>query len=129
MIKTLLALSVLASAITFTGCATATPYQPKSLTGGYSDKDLGDGQWKVEFKGNSFLSKEKTEEYTDRRAKEVCGGEYTLEKDDSKCGEAIQVLANCEMQHIIWTVKCSHFESGESAETTAPQVETNPELN
>ena len=111
MIKPFLALSMLAAAITFTGCATS--YQPKGLTGGYVDEELGDGLWQVEFLANTWTSREKVEGYADRRAKELCGGNYEIEEDNSNCAEFIQLSKRCEQDRLIWIIQCTSAEQAD----------------
>jgi hypothetical protein len=43
-------LALLAAALALASCATA--YQPRGMTGGYQERQLGDARWYVEFFGN-----------------------------------------------------------------------------
>jgi hypothetical protein len=63
--------------------ACATGYQKYSLTGGYKDKDLGDGKYLVEYYGNGTTSEETVEEYWSQRASELCpSGFETLDTEN-----------------------------------------------
>lgn len=68
--RTTLAVAVLA------GCA--TPYQPRGLSGGYSEQSLGHGRWAIEFGGNSYTSQSTVTAYSHRRASELCPGGYDV---------------------------------------------------
>lgn len=48
------------------GCATA--YQPKGLTGGFSETDLGPTTFKIGFSGNGFTSAERSSDFALLRA-------------------------------------------------------------
>ena len=50
-------------------CATA--YQKKSFTGGFSETQLGENVWKVNFKGNGATSQERAEDFTLLRCAEL----------------------------------------------------------
>ena len=52
--------------------ACATPYQQKGFTGGFSDVQLAENMWKVNFNGNSYTSAEKSTNYTLLRCAELC---------------------------------------------------------
>lgn len=52
------------------GCA--TPYQPHGFLGGYSEMKLGDDSYVVYFAGNGYTSSLTADQYTHRRAKELC---------------------------------------------------------
>ncbi len=45
----------------FTGCATT--YQPAGLSGGYQEKELENNVYQITFSGNSFISKEKINDF------------------------------------------------------------------
>jgi hypothetical protein len=51
--------------------ACATPYQARSLTGGFSDTRLDANTFRVEFLGNAYTARERVETYLLRRAAEV----------------------------------------------------------
>lgn len=57
---------ILAAAIALCGCATA--YQSKSLTGGFSETDLGPTSFKISFVGNGFTSAERSSDFAMLRA-------------------------------------------------------------
>ena len=60
----------IASTLLFlSGCATL--YQPRGLTGGYSDFQLDSNTYRVEFKGNGFTSREIVEIYLLYRCAEI----------------------------------------------------------
>ena len=40
----------------------ATTYQKKSFTGGFSETQLGENVWKVNFQGNGYTSRERTDD-------------------------------------------------------------------
>lgn len=52
-------------------CETATPYQPRSDQGGYSDQRLGENRYRVTFVGNAVTSRETVEDYLLLRAAQV----------------------------------------------------------
>ena len=56
-------------------CATATPYQPnlpgQNVSGGYSEKYLGQNRYKVWFAGNTLTSRDTVEGYLLYRAAEL----------------------------------------------------------
>lgn len=68
MKKLLIGLSALL-VLLFTGCATS--YQPDALTGGYNEMQLDENVFKVSFRGNAYVSKEKAVNYALLRAGEV----------------------------------------------------------
>lgn len=51
--------------------ACSTPYQKEGLTGGYSDKYLGDDKWMITIRGNGYTSISTVYEYFYRRAGEI----------------------------------------------------------
>ena len=57
-----------------TGCATS--YQQTGFTGGFEDVDLGGGRYKISFLGNGYTKTDTVKEYTYRRARELCKGDY-----------------------------------------------------
>lgn len=62
-------LAALAALVGF-GCV--TPYGPMGFTGGYRDRKISDGVYRIEVAGNGFTSAWTLEEYFERRAKELC---------------------------------------------------------
>jgi hypothetical protein len=59
----------LAMALAVAGCATA--YQSRSLTGGYSETQLGENTFEVSFKGNGYTSPERASDLALLRSAEV----------------------------------------------------------
>ena len=51
------------------GCA--TPYQSKSLTGGYSETQLAPDVFRIAFRGNAYTSSERAQDFTLLRAAEL----------------------------------------------------------
>jgi hypothetical protein len=49
----------------------ATTYQKKSFTGGFSETQLGENVWKVNFKGNGYTSQERADDFTLLRCAEL----------------------------------------------------------
>ena len=49
-------LAVLAAALALASCATA--YQPRSMTGGYQERQLSEARWYVEFFGNGHTQRD-----------------------------------------------------------------------
>lgn len=45
------------------GCATVTPYQPHSWTGGYKERLVGPNRWYVEFFGNGHTNRDTVTAY------------------------------------------------------------------
>lgn len=56
--------------ILFSGCA--TPYQRVGLTGGYSETQLDDNVFKVNFRGNGYTSSERSADLCLLRSAELC---------------------------------------------------------
>lgn len=61
-----LRVAMLVAIVSIGGCATA--YQPKSLTGGFSETDLGPTRFKIAFSGNGFTSAERASDFAILRA-------------------------------------------------------------
>ncbi|HEX8300174.1 CC0125/CC1285 family lipoprotein [Sphingomonas sp.] len=63
----------LAGSAALGGCMTATPYQPATgySANGYSDQQLEDDRFQVNFRGNSLTSRETVERYLLFRAAEL----------------------------------------------------------
>lgn len=61
--------------LTLFACTTATPYQPETagqrISGGYSEKRLGNNRYRVHFSGNTLTSRETVEGYLLYRAAEL----------------------------------------------------------
>jgi len=51
------------------GCA--TPYQSEGFRGGYSDTQLAPDVFRITFKGNAYISKERTQDFALLRAAEL----------------------------------------------------------
>jgi hypothetical protein len=71
-----LLLAPLAAALLVAGCATPTPYQPLGVrgtgaSGGFSEQRLEDNRYRVSFRGNSYTSRERVENYLLFRAAEI----------------------------------------------------------
>lgn len=49
-----------------------TPYQPNGLRGGYSHEKLGDGDYRVVFRGNGFSMDDQAQDFALMRAAELC---------------------------------------------------------
>ncbi|CAI3801875.1 CC0125/CC1285 family lipoprotein [Rheinheimera sp. MM224] len=86
--------------LAISGCARMvaweTPYDKESAwdkVGGYSDKQIGEGKFELTYKGNSVTSIEKIDQYWHRRAKELCNGEYTFEKNNNMTNKDSAVMA------------------------------------
>jgi hypothetical protein len=60
------------------GCRYPTPYQPMGYRGGYSDEQLGNGDYLVKVKVNGFTSSGTAFEYLHRRAGELCPSGYDI---------------------------------------------------
>jgi hypothetical protein len=70
------ALLAVAAALTLTACETATPYQPVTAhndmaRGGYSEQQIEENRWRVEFEGNSLTSRQTVERYLLFRAAQL----------------------------------------------------------
>jgi hypothetical protein len=86
--------------LAISGCARMvaweTPYDKESAwdkVGGYSDKQIGEGEFELTYKGNSVTSIEKIDQYWHRRAEELCKGEYTFEKSNNMTNKDSAVMA------------------------------------
>lgn len=53
-----------------TGCA--TPYQPSSITGGFSELKLSENSYLVEFKGNAYTRASSARDFAVLRGAELC---------------------------------------------------------
>jgi hypothetical protein len=103
--------------------ACATSYQPDGYSGGYRDRQVGDNQYLVSFRGNGFTKQATVEDYAFRRAQEIC--EQTgfrrfqlLSKDGSRKEEAIgQKTASCTS---------SGYRTGSYYNTNAECTESEP---
>ncbi|MCY4362884.1 MAG: hypothetical protein OXE42_11985 [Gammaproteobacteria bacterium] len=51
------------------GCATS--YQPKGLTGGFSEIQIAEGTYQITFEGNAYTDKRKTIDFTLLRSAEI----------------------------------------------------------
>ncbi|MCS5588595.1 MAG: hypothetical protein NZ824_01360 [Candidatus Thioglobus sp.] len=52
------------------GCATT--YQKQGFSGGFKETQLAEDRFRVSFRGNAFISKDKVIDYALRRSAEVC---------------------------------------------------------
>ena len=78
--------------------ASCTSYQQTGFTGGYEDVDLGGGRYKIDFQGNCYTTKDRLEDYNQRRAKELCPGGYKVleEKfDKTLCYPVLTTIIEC----------------------------------
>ena len=65
-------LTVLISLVLLSGCL-STPYTKHNFfTGGFSDTQLGENIFRIDFKGNKWTSREKATDFTLLRAAELC---------------------------------------------------------
>ena len=68
-----MALAIAAAGVA--ACSTPTPYQPRlagqAVSGGYSDRQLGENRYEVTFAGNSLTSRDRVEGYLLYRAAEL----------------------------------------------------------
>lgn len=55
--------------IILSGCATS--YQPNAITGGYSETQLSENSFSVNFRGNGYTSRERVEDFTLLRSSEL----------------------------------------------------------
>jgi hypothetical protein len=53
------------------GCSWATPYQPKGLSGGYSEDQLSENTFRVSFLGNAAVSSVQASDFALLRASEL----------------------------------------------------------
>jgi hypothetical protein len=58
------------------GCA--TPYQPKSFTGGFEDIKLGQGKYEITFHGNGYINKPAMQNYNKKRSAEICRNGFDI---------------------------------------------------
>lgn len=70
-----LILAAFLAAVPLAACTTATPYQPdlpgQRVSGGYSEEQIGDARYRVNFAGNSLTSRDRVEGYLLYRAAEL----------------------------------------------------------
>lgn len=88
------------------GCSTG--YHPKSLTGGYSDSDIGGGRHSIDVEVNGYTSSGTALEYAYRRAGELCPSGYDVvnslaDKSVSyaKIGDSVQQVNKPEVALIV----------------------------
>ena len=55
--------------VVMSGCA--TPYQPDSFTGGFSETQLGENIFQVSFQGNAYIGGEKVSDFSLLRSAEL----------------------------------------------------------
>ncbi len=65
----MLILIVLSMAVLY-GCATA--YQPKGITGGYSDRQVSEDEFVIEFDGNGHTTQGRAAEFALMRCADIC---------------------------------------------------------
>lgn len=65
-----------ACALVLTACV--TPYGPKGSMGGYTDFPVGNGEVAITVEGNGYTDRTTLMQYFHRRAKEICGHDYTF---------------------------------------------------
>jgi hypothetical protein len=61
---------IIVAAVFVSGCA--TPYQSTGFTGGFSETQLAPDVFRVYFRGNSYTSGERAEDFAMLRAADVC---------------------------------------------------------
>lgn len=86
MSKTRVIATALIGATLLAGCATATPYQPRTNGFGYADQKLESNRYRVSFSGNSSTPRETVENYLLYRAAELTlqsGHDYFVVVDSS----------------------------------------------
>lgn len=71
---------ILATAL-LSGCATG--YQSFTWTGGYKDRDLGDGLYAVDYVGNGTTPPELVSLYWEQRASELCPRGYNVQSRET----------------------------------------------
>lgn len=139
-----LGIMVLGLCLGVAGCATG--YQKVGLTGGYSNMKIQDNIFKVQFRGNAYTSREKTEDFALLRCAEVAlenGYRYFVvleEKSSSKKGAyttpvqantygTVNVYGNSGSYHQNTTVTGgqTHFFSKPSTQTTIQCFKEKPE--
>lgn len=72
--------------------ACTTGYKRYSWDGGYKDKDLGDGKFRVEYYGNGSTSQELVLERWHKRSAELCPKGYTVISNNAEAEEINTVL-------------------------------------
>ena len=84
-------LLLFASTLMFAGCA--SEYQPEGMTGGYGDKPLAPGSYRVTFSGNGYMTLDKARDLALLRAAEVTlahgYSHFSVVSDSSKTTEAV----------------------------------------
>lgn len=73
------------------GCASATPYQPKGDSGGYTDFQTQPGVHFVSFGANLKTTREETMKYWHRRAGEICPEGYEVLEQKTGTGDVVAV--------------------------------------
>lgn len=63
------AVAVVLAAVTVTGCATS--YQPRGLSGGFSETQLAENVFEVRFSGNGYTSSERASDFALLRSAEL----------------------------------------------------------
>ncbi len=60
---------LIVTVLSLTSCATT--YQKKSFTGGFSETQIGENVWRVNFEGNGYTSRERADDLTLLRCAEL----------------------------------------------------------
>ena len=58
-----------------------TPYQPRGFNGGYADRQIAEGVYRIRFHGNIHTPASLAREHWNRRARELCPYGYDQETD------------------------------------------------
>ncbi len=104
--------------------ACATPYQPRGLSGGFSETRLDTNTFRVAFQGNGFTSRERVEVYLLRRAAELTlehGADYFVVVDE---GTERNILSVTTPGRYSATTTASAYAVGSTAYGSATTVGT-----
>ena len=97
---------VIALALSCTACATG--YQQYTWSGGYKDKELGDGKYLVEYFGNGTTSQHTVAMFWGQRANELCPNGFEILDDEDGQNSGSFTSGSTSFSHP-WkkaTIKC-----------------------
>ena len=98
------------AALFLISCSAITPYGPYGMKGGYRDKQLGEGRYRVEVHGNGHTSLDVVEGYARRRARELCPAGFKEDTYKRGCKEKVKALTlsnDCNAWIVTIEVSCS----------------------
>ena len=86
------------------GCA--TPYQPKSYTGGFEDIKLGQGKHEITFFGNGYINKSTMQIYNKKRSAEICKNGFDVVNENFDVPNSWGPFKSDGWKTLVTTVQC-----------------------